>query len=374
MSGPAPRPLLLVRDPALVLAYASIQPWLGDRHFVREALAEQVYLEYLRREEELLDLRILPGLHIGRRRERRPLPQPRAAGLAPTLFVVTALGYTTLALPPGSRLRVTTVGGGGGGGGGHTADNSANRKGGGGGASSAIGQGTWSRRRLPDTLYAFVGAGGAHGTPVAGAGAGERSLVEVTNTTFDGSSTPQASSTVCYSGGVAGAGAQGLLSGAGGTASTVPASTGAYWTHLADSFSPFVGLNGGTAGDGAAPSDLTPFSTTSSLHSPGCGGGGKSTTTAFAGGRHAAVGHLAATVGGTAPGGAGNTPSGGVGATADKVAYAYGGTGGGAHTAGTGGAGGDGDWGSGGGGGGAGTTAGGNGGDGGDGYVVVEVL
>jgi hypothetical protein len=294
-----------------------------------------------------------------------------------TTFVITSPGYTTVNLPPSAHCRyvsITCVGGGASGGGGTTGDNTSNRGGGGGGSSNGWNHADFKRSKLPDTIYAYVGAGGAATAANTSGNAGKKSLVEVTNTSFDGSSTPQVSSTIVYTGpNQAGGGGSGGSGGTAGSSTTGPVTTASMWSKDADAWVGWGGQPGSAGNASGTPADLTPFGTGNNNLAGGCGGAGKNTTpTAAAGGKQAASGHLSATVGGTAPGGRGNDGTYGPNSsTVDQLAYGWGGTGGGSHTAGTGGAGGTGAPGCGGGGGGAGTTAGGGGGAGGDGFVVI---
>jgi hypothetical protein len=102
----------------------------------------------------------------------------------------------------------------------------------------------------------------------------------------------------------------------------------------------------------------------------GCGGGGNSTTTAFAGGQlsmNIAPFNAFEIPGGLAGGGRGNN-----GIWDNRSFAGTGASGGGSNIAGAGGNGGDGALGCGGGGGGSGTTARGEGGRGGDGYFLVS--
>ena len=292
--------------------------------------------------------------------------------ITPQVFTTT--GYNTITLPTDcTYVRITCVGAGSGGGAGQTGTTAANRAGGGGGGSSGWNRGTWARNVLPTTLYAFVGAGGSGGVAGgAAASGGGQSIVEMVNTGYT-SGTPQASSTLCFSGGTPGVGANGGLGGGLGSGGTASANTSWFWARAADSWVSFAGNDGSSGGGSGTPSALTPWSTTKTNLSGGAGGAGFASAgpTAASGGLHSASGHFAATVGGTAGGGAGNPGTFGPGATVDALAHAYGGTGGGSNTAGTGGVGGLGAKGCAGGGGGAGTTGGG-GGAGGDGFVVVE--
>jgi hypothetical protein len=270
--------------------------------------------------------------------------------------VITATGYTTVALPDDcSRVSITCIGAGSGGDGGTTGDNSAQRLGGSGGASGAWSHGIWHRLQLPSTLYCFVGTGGS-GAAAGGTGtAGGESIVEPSNTGFTGTGSPPA-----------------LLIAGASEASTL-------WARCALTYEVITAIAGQTAT--GSPGNATPWAGNSSNLLGGRAGGSKNAVpTATAGGGWSALGGIAARAGGTAPGGAGLAGIYGGGSsgyataagTPSELAWAYGGTGGGAHTAGTGGVGGNGAIGCGGGGGGAGTAAGGAGGNGGNGCIIIE--
>jgi hypothetical protein len=279
-----------------------------------------------------------------------------------SLTVLTTLGYTTVNLPTDcTTVRLTLVGGGGNGNAGVTGDNAANRAGGRGGGSGATTIGTFKRTQLPDTLECFVGD------------AQEYALVEFVNSSYTGTgSFPSGfSNTLLY------AEPGSSVGGAGGGAASSQFCIG---MRIGDVVV-YVGDTSSTAHASGHPADEAPFGATSrGALSAGCSGAGKSVATDAIGGHYAAAGNFAQRTGGAAAGGAGQDGIfgggagtwGATGSTADELAWAYGGTGGGSHFSGTGGDGGDGALGCGGGGGGAGTTAGGAGGAGGQAYILVE--
>lgn len=290
-----------------------------------------------------------------------------------SVVAVTALGLSTIVLSTlASFVSISVLGSGGGGGGGTSASDASNRAGGGGGAAGGGCHGIWRRDRLPDTLYAWVAAGGTFGTPGFGAGSGEISAVGTTTLNLNGTTAPDFSSTLLYSGGRSTGGAQGVLGGNGGGGGTAPSTSGALWSHAADSWIGFGGANGGATSASGTPTAIAPFSATGSIAGGGAAGAGKSTTVGATGGAFSVLGIFPAVAGGTVGTNPGNPGSAGPGAFPTGVSWATGGTGGGSSFGGgTGGAGGAASYGAGGGGGGAGTT-GGNGGRGGDGFIVIE--
>lgn len=276
------------------------------------------------------------------------------------------------------------IGGGGGGGGGFTGATNTARGGGAGGACSSIAVHIFPALFLPEVLKVSCGAGGFGGTGSGQAGgAGTNSYVALGVGLTAGSTIPNI---LAESGNAApGGGAAGSAAGnaTGGSVPSIGTKARQGWAQ-AYSISNFtVGIVGATGG-AATGSSGTPIATVWNLIplSPGCGGGGITTTNqGFAGGAISlqaamdfadgsftpAASYIA---GGTAGsnvlvGGNGNP-----GIQCFKPFVMSGGTGGGSADGQAGGIGGKGGIGCGGGGGGAGTT-GGRGGDGGNGYVAI---
>jgi hypothetical protein len=295
-------------------------------------------------------------------------------------LVLTATGYTQVDIPDWClNVKITCVNSGGGGGGGTSGDDSTSRTGGGGGGSGGLASATWRRTKLPRTVWAYVAAAAAGGTPGGTAGSGLISTVEWTNSGLNGQSVPNQANTLIYGGDRATGGTAGGSGGTAGSGSTAPSAANALGLRYCESGSLLLAGVNGRAGSASQPSDLTAFASTATAapFAGGCGGAGKGTSTAFSGGKYAAQVPFSSSTPGDGATGGNNATSGragyfGPGSTVDALAWAFGGSGGGSAVGGgTGGNGGAAAIGAGGGGGGAGTT-GGTGGNGGQGYIVFE--
>lgn len=257
-------------------------------------------------------------------------------------------------------------GGGGGGGGASTAA----RGGGGGGQGGNCVIALAPTIMLPETLFAYVGLGGAGGPSATSGTRGGQSCIM---TRPDPSTATQLTHAIMYAdGGWRGSTSTSTNGGVSASANNTTA-TGERGAFV---FVPQTSYGGaGTAG-GSSTADgpsVTAYNASGLSGSPGCttggaGGGGHNAVTSRAGGAINGFLDFPTLAGGTAGGGAGN--SGISSFFLNRLFLSYGGSGGGSLVGGTGGAGGAGGRGAGGGGGGAGTI-GGAGGNGGDGLILV---
>lgn len=249
------------------------------------------------------------------------------------------------------------IGGGGGGSAGATGGAGTNRGGGGGGGSSAVSIGVFPLALLPDTLYVYVGRGGAGGSGVGSSG--ELSYVTVTPDTLMqdvvlASGTAAAGGSTSTGGGVAGGNA--------GAAGTVALTDNMLFSSLG-----VLHLFAGQAGAaGGSPGSIGVNISLSNFVAGGCGGAGVIATGRDGG----ALNNSSTYLTDVRPAAAVSGGPGSSGPMLWKPFFPYPGHGGASSNTSVGGDGGSGGYGCGGGGGGGGIT-GGPGGRGGDGIVVI---
>lgn len=267
-----------------------------------------------------------------------------------------------------ATLSIFCLGGGAGAGSG---ENNANpalvKNGSGGGGSSSYTVAVFPAQLLPDTMYIYVGLGGSGGTANATMAGqeGELSYVSITP------NSKLATDVVCISGTATAKGSLGATQ-LGGVGGTVATPTVANFLKLSTYYT-VAGLQGGSGGI-TTTAGVSITALTSSVVTPGAGGGGSDATNGADGGTCWGRGGLPTAIGGD---GNLNWGSGGTHGTFVLQPFcAQSGSGGGGrgNTTGSGGDGGNGSFGCGGGGGGGGSTAqggGGKGGDGGNGLIII---
>jgi hypothetical protein len=269
-------------------------------------------------------------------------------------------------------IMILTIGAGGGGGGGlNTASGAGAQHGGLGGGSAAIRKSFFFAPHLPDTLWVYVGLGGAGGSADVAGSNGESSCVGVL---------PEKNVNHLLSSANGGVGGGNGTSGGGGTGGTAATfSTECYLGGPMFGIEPiaiasFYNEHAFVAGLTATTRTASAYSARAVLQSgtitlPGGNGGSWSGTTQRAGeGFAASTNSVIPAVGGGATGGGRGVD--GYIVTMQPPIFT-GASGGGCNSGGTGGAGGNGAPGCGGGGGGAGNGTGGAGGRGGDGLIVI---
>ena len=287
------------------------------------------------------------------------LPAPQSADIQ-IFNVPYSIAPPVWRKPRGCTMAYLFALGGGGGGGGGAQAASGNRGGGGGGGSSAQCSLTVPIWLLPDTLFIYVGAGGAGGAVNAAGGGGAMSYVSMKPDVSAFVNVVLRAGSVTATGGGFGSGTGVGSAGAAGTATAVTQMIFGSLGH----FIPLIG-QAGTAGGAIAGGNgsAVTLPTNGAVTTGGTGGAGTNSAD-FAGGGYNSVGDTL--VSEIRPIGA----SGSCGFTCWKPFYNFGGRGGASDPAGPGGTGGFAAYGSGGGGGGAGTT-GGVGGKGGDGLIII---
>ena len=258
--------------------------------------------------------------------------------------------------PRGIRgVFITCIGAGGGGGGGTPGASGVNQIGGGGGGCGGITRVLLSASLITDTLLITIGAGGAGGTSGANGAVGAQTFVDLQYRR------EYSLTALCYANG----GGGGLANGTAGAAAAIGNVTASMVSTLGQ-VNFLAGGIGATGNIAAQGSSVTLGNNSTSLVTPGAGGGGKSASNVgFAGGFINCANPVPTLSAGT--------NSNGIGGVFNlRPFYSLGGSGGAGNGTGVGFNGGRGSYGAGGGGGGSGITTAGSGGRGGDGLVIIE--
>jgi hypothetical protein len=250
---------------------------------------------------------------------------------------------------------ITCIGAGGGGGGGTPGASGVNQIGGGGGGCGGITRVLLPASLITDTLLITIGDGGLGGSSGANGTSGTATYVDVQYRR------QYQLTALCYANG----GNGGFANGNAGTAASIGGSTAAIFTTLGQ-VNFLAGGNGSIGNLAAAGSPVTLGSSSTSLVTPGAGGGGKNTSNVgFEGGIINSANPVPILSAGT--------NSNGIGGVFNLIPfYSLGGSGGAGNGTGVGFNGGRGSYGAGGGGGGSGIITAGSGGRGGDGLVIIE--